>query len=248
MMRKILVILTSGMLFALGLSAYASQRTIVIDPGHGGTRASGSDKERTLSSPNNAKTPSGILEKDLTLELSREIGRCLERKGFRAVLTRIDDTNPDFAKRAEIASAANPSAVVSIHFNASKDHSALGTLAMVSASERNPRYEADLEFSEGLSKAVSAVVSLFVASSKPRSVMDDGHLHGGLGSNFFYQMAKHNNLDTVPKCFLEVEFIDRADVDGTLVAQRRAAFPKIAEAAADFFSSHLSADPKNPDR
>lgn len=247
-MQAFLVASVGATLIALGPYGHARQHTIVIDPGHGGDRSSGSVEQRTLSSPNNAKTPSGILEKDIALELSKEIGRALEKRGFTAVLTRTDDTNPDFAKRATIASEADPSAVMSIHFNASQDHNALGTLAMVSAKQRNPRYAEDLEFADGLSKSVSAAVARFVILSKPRAVIDDSHLHGGLGSNFFYQMAKRNNLDLVPKCFLEVEFIDRIDVDEALVAQRKTTFPEIADAVASYLSSYLSANQTQPTR
>ena len=41
----------------------AGTRTVVLDPGHGGTSAAGA------SSPNNATGPNGLLEKDLTLDL-----------------------------------------------------------------------------------------------------------------------------------------------------------------------------------
>jgi N-acetylmuramoyl-L-alanine amidase len=247
-MRSLLLVLAGGILLTLESNALATQLTIVIDPGHGGTRPSGSVEERTLSSPNNAKTPSGLLEKNLTLELAKEISRSLEKKGFTAVLTRTDDTNPDFAERAITAAKANPSAIISIHFNASANHSALGTLAMVSAGERNPNYEADFELAVQLTEAVASAVGRFVPGSKARPVINDAHLHSGMGSNFFYQLAKHRKLDGVPKCFLEVEFIDRADVEKSLVAQREAAFPDIAESIADFLSDYLSREPADTPR
>jgi len=214
----------------------SSKTTILIDPGHGGDRPSGSAEERTLSSPNNAKTPSGLLEKDLALELSKEISRSLQRKGFNVVLTRTDDSNPDFGKRALIANHVRPSAIVSVHFNASEDHSALGTLTMLSAEDRNPNYAKDLEFAKGVIEAVSGAVSHFVPESKPRAVISDQHLHGGLGSNFFHQLSKFSELRDTPKCFLEVEFIDRSDVDRQLIARRKEAFPQIADALADYLT------------
>jgi N-acetylmuramoyl-L-alanine amidase len=45
-------------------------KVVVIDPGHGGNSPAGSNQDFTLSSPNNARTPSGLKEKDLTLELA----------------------------------------------------------------------------------------------------------------------------------------------------------------------------------
>ena len=219
--------------------ATSADVTVLIDPGHGGTEVSGSAAARTRSSPNNAKTPSGLLEKDLALELSKEIGRSLQRKGFNVVLTRTDDSNPDFGKRALIADHVRPSAIVSVHFNASEDHSTLGTLTMLSAEDRNPNYAKDLEFATGLIEAVSSAVSRFVPESKPRAVISDQHLHGGLGSNLFHQLAKFSGLRDTPKCFLEVEFIDRSDVDRQLIARRKEAFPQIADALADYFMDYF---------
>lgn len=51
-------------------SAAAGDRIIVIDAGHGGSKPSGTQAARTLSSPNNAVSPGGLKEKDLTLELA----------------------------------------------------------------------------------------------------------------------------------------------------------------------------------
>jgi len=226
-------------------SLNAAEHTVVIDPGHGGSLPSGSSEARTLSSPNNATTPLGLQEKDLVLELSREISRSLAKRGLKAVLTRREDTNPDFAQRAEIAAAANPAAIVSIHFNASEDHSALGTLAMISAKERNPNYSTDLEFAQGLSDAVTAAVSRFAPESRPRAAISDQHLHEGLGSNFFCQLAKYEKLKGTPKCFLEVEFIDRPDIEGGLLSRRKEAFPNIANDFAAYLSSYLSKQSPN---
>ena len=52
---------------ALVAPAIAGQHVVVIDPGHGGGADSGSQAARTLSASNNATTPGGLREKDLTL-------------------------------------------------------------------------------------------------------------------------------------------------------------------------------------
>ena len=105
----------------------AQQAFAVIDAGHGGKLPSGSTEKRTLSSPNNARSPFELLEKDLTLELALVVEQALRKEvptngspSVRAVLTRRNDANPDFAERAEIAGNLQLSslAVVSIHFNA----------------------------------------------------------------------------------------------------------------------------------
>lgn len=211
----------------------AQEMFAVIDPGHGGKAPSGSQAERTLSSPNNARSPSGLLEKDLTLELALLVEKKLAGSPVRAVLTRRDDTNPDFAERARVAAElpSTPVAIVSLHFNA-LDGKQKGTLGMISSRARNPNYAADENFARELSAEVSAVVGRHVTGSRARPVIGDGHLHGGKGSNFFHQLGKHRSLDAVPKCFLEVEFIDSDEVEKKLLARRAEAFDEIAGAIA----------------
>lgn len=229
----------------LGLTplARAGEHTVVIDPGHGGTRNAGTQAQRSLSSANNATTPGGGLkEKNLTLELSLEIAaqvRALapQHPGTRLEcrLTRTTDVNPDFIARAAFCAAVKPvpSAIISVHFNASTGHDALGSLAVIHHPGVNRNHPADREFAVGLTRAVNAAVARFVPGSRAREPITDAHLHGGAGSNFFYQLATHETLAKVPKCFLEVEFIDRADVDKRLLQQRRESFPAVAKAIAE---------------
>ena len=74
---KLLALVLVSILGALPLRS--ADRLFAIDPGHGGNAPSGSMREFTLSSPNNAQTPSGILEKDLTLEMAQDIASALMR-------------------------------------------------------------------------------------------------------------------------------------------------------------------------
>jgi len=240
--KEIAIVAVSASIAACGIvDARANELHVVIDPGHGGSAASGSTKERTLSSANNARSPSGLLEKDLALELTllaRDALASAARNGAEsrvtAVLTRSDDSNPDFAQRARTAASLpkSPVAIVSLHFNA-LDGKQTGTVAMVEARERNPNYEKDVKFARSLSAEVSRVVADYVPGSKPREVIDDSHLHGGAGSNFFRQLAAHKSLAEVPKCLLEIEFIDTKEADDGLLKRRSAAFPKIAQAIAN---------------
>src|SRR6187431_1834199 len=93
--------------FLLAATSLAAGPVFVIDAGHGGAKPSGSDAERTLSSDNNAQTPGGILEKNLTLELSKEIRDALLKEAKKrgvaceVVMTREDDSNPDFGARTK---------------------------------------------------------------------------------------------------------------------------------------------------
>jgi len=239
------------LLFAivLGLPAFAGQHVVVIDAGHGGGGNSGSQAARTLSASNNATSPSGLLEKDLTLQLSLEIKKQLETlapkySGTRidCVMTRIDDKNPDFSKRATICSTTKipPSAIVSIHFNASDKHNALGTLAVVHNKNINQNYQRDLALAKGLIQATHTAVADYLPASKALSPISDAHLHNGAGSNFFYQLSQHPNLKQVPKCFLEIELMDRGDVDKNLLQARNETFPAIARKIASFLYDYCA--------
>jgi len=237
-----LLALLAALLVPMQSSPPGGEPFVVIDPGHGGQKNSGTQQTFTLSSSNNAISPGGLREKDLTLELSLEIKKQIDQlagtrsRKLRCVLTRKDDSNPDFAERAATCAAEGgaPAAIVSIHFNASNSHDALGSLAVIRQERKNSRFAADRAFTVGLIAATSGAVSRFVPGSRARDPITDAHLHDGLGSNFFFQLARHSELDRVPKCFLEVEFIDRTDVDTSLLQKRQIAFPEIARAIATY--------------
>lgn len=243
-MNKLFLITIS--LFMIASLSTAADYIIVIDPGHGGQKYTGTHEGYSLSSPNNAQTPAGTKEKDLTLELSRHIRDAVEKEAakekikFQIVLTRDDDSNPDFKERtARSLSKGVPNAIVSIHFNASKNHKGLGSLAMIGGESNNTNYATDKQFATGLTMACTAAVSKYLPESKAKTPIHDGHLHGGRGSNFFYQMRLKPELKNVPKCFLEVEFIDRKDVEEKLINQRQKAFPEIAASIAAYLVSYV---------
>lgn len=92
-----------------------NSRTIIVDPGHGG-----SDPGKV--GVNNA------LEKDLNLQISEKLKKHLEEKGFTVIMTRTtdeglhdsSDTNKkiaDLKKRVSLINDTNPPLVVSIHQN-----------------------------------------------------------------------------------------------------------------------------------
>jgi N-acetylmuramoyl-L-alanine amidase len=231
------------LLLAACLPALGGQHTVVIDPGHGGSSDSGSQAARTLSASNNATSPGGLKEKDLTLELSLEIRKQIDALAashpgnqIHCVLSRTDDNNPDFAKRAALCASLKqtPSAIFSIHFNATDSHDALGTLAVVFNKQVNANYAIDQAFATGLIQATHTAVARFVPASRAREPISDAHLHHGAGSNFFHQLTLLPTLKEVPKCFLEVEFIDRRDTEQQLLQHRKEAFPAIARAIATY--------------
>jgi len=76
---------------------------VVLDPGHGG-RDSGA-------------MCGGMLEKDLTLDVTRRIDRLLNSEGIAALMTRVGDTYVSLADRAAFANRVRNCIFVSIHFN-----------------------------------------------------------------------------------------------------------------------------------
>lgn len=230
--------------------AQATAPAIVIDPGHGGDAYAGSSDARTLSSPNNATSRTGIREKDLTLELSKKIVAVItdlsrERAvKVRTVLTRETDRNLDFEQRANICAGATPvAAIVSIHFNASQSHRANGSVVMIRQRDRNPSYDSDHAFAVALAETCADAIRPFYAAAKARAPITDAHLHGGRGSNFFHQLARHPELARVPKGFLEVEFLDNPEVEAALLGEKRdAALTAIAGAIARHLVELAAAD------
>ncbi len=93
----------------------AGIHTIVIDPGHGGTEVG-------------AVGPSGIQEKELTLQLARELeAKLAQRLPVRVVLTRTEDANLALDTRTAIANQNKADLFVSIHLNSSLGSGAYGT-------------------------------------------------------------------------------------------------------------------------
>jgi N-acetylmuramoyl-L-alanine amidase len=91
-------------------------RTVVIDPGHGGT-------DRGVEAE-------GVSEKTLTVELALRVAGELERRGHvRVALTRREDLAIPQEMRAEAANRENADAVISLHFGAFPSREAHGTLA-----------------------------------------------------------------------------------------------------------------------
>jgi N-acetylmuramoyl-L-alanine amidase len=76
---------------------------VVVDPGRGGSNTGG-------------RGPTGLLEKDVTLQLAAEAGRLIEELlGVRVVLTRTDDSDVSLDARAALANQAGGDLFISIY-------------------------------------------------------------------------------------------------------------------------------------
>jgi len=78
-------------------------RKIVIDAGHGGGSVG-------------TRTPQGVLEKDLTLDIAVRLERLLEKE-FQVVMTRQSDADVSLEERGKLANRAGADIFVSIHLN-----------------------------------------------------------------------------------------------------------------------------------
>lgn len=76
--------------------------TVVIDPGHGGADTG-------------SRGSTGLAEKDIVMDLAREIGAALRAAGFNVVMTRIADVNPSLDERAAVANAQRDAIFISLH-------------------------------------------------------------------------------------------------------------------------------------
>lgn len=100
-------------------------RRVVIDAGHGGhdTGAIGG---------------SGLLEKDVTLSISKKLAEKLEQTGLTVVLSREDDTYVSLENRAKLANEVHGDLFISVHCNSavSKKLRGIETYSLNVASDR----------------------------------------------------------------------------------------------------------------
>jgi N-acetylmuramoyl-L-alanine amidase len=91
----------------------AGHPLVMIDPGHGGYDPG-------------TQSSSGILEKDLALQIATRLKSALEARGIRAELTRSTDEFISLPERTRIANNANADLFVSIHLNSSPNTDTTG--------------------------------------------------------------------------------------------------------------------------
>lgn len=129
--------------------------TVVIDAGHGGEDAG-------------ARGAAGMLEKQLVLSVARDLAARLRATGLHVVLTRAADVFVPLEERTALANDARGDLFLSIHANASTDHSVHGTetyFLALDASDASAALVASREnsaFGEAAS-GISAIDDPFIA-------------------------------------------------------------------------------------
>lgn len=155
-------------------------RQIVIDAGHGG-KDSG------------AIYPSGLLEKELTLDVATRVQKELLSKGLRVVMTRDTDVFIPLPNRSKIANKKKADLFVSIHANASPSQELKGfevyTLSETSGRTQGPPQELhgvperfvdnNLKtilwlLKEAKNRAESALLARWISDRVGRSVLVEG--------------------------------------------------------------------------
>lgn len=206
----------------------SASRTVVLDPGHGGT------VNLPGASANNATSPSGVLEKTLTLDVCLRARSKLEAKGFTVLLTRDGDFNLSGADRRRVARNAAAACFVSVHFNASNAHNAQGTETFIHTNSQSSK-------SVRLMRTVQAAM---VAALGHR----DRNRHNGVNGVLRASHSVTNpggHSSRTAACLHEVSFMDRIDEDNRL--SKEAYREQIAEALtlgiAHYMSDGLEAGP-----
>jgi N-acetylmuramoyl-L-alanine amidase len=181
--------------------------TIVIDPGHGGTtNIDGSDA-------NHAVSPSGALEKNMTLDFALRVRDALTAAapGVKVVLTRTTDTNLSLSARANVARDNKANIFLSIHFNGFNG-AARGVETLVRPIDAgNVNHAEDVELAQRVLTRVFNAVKARDAGTKDRGVKDQR-----LGVLRDDQLGNTAAVHPCRACLLEIEFIDVPAVDALL--------------------------------
>ena len=199
--------------FAEDATSQAVKGVVVLDPGHGGAARTGG------SSPNNATSASGVLEKTMTLDLAKRVRKHLNRmtdslpgSDVKVQLTRSGDTNLGLSDRAEIAESKDADVFLSIHFNGFNG-SARGTETLIlSAANGNVNEAEDRALAQRVQNATLNAIQQFDAGARDRGVKNNQRL------GVLNDISLGNARGDAPTraCLVEIEFIDNPGVDELL--------------------------------
>ena len=187
-------------------------RRIAIDPGHGG-------------SDSGAIGPTGIMEKSVTMRVSRELKRLLEVEGATVILTRTGDTEvsekgasatsvEELQARCDVANKAKADIFLSIHADAFTNREVKGTTAYY--------------YAQGTKQ------SKLLADSVRTALIDAiGTVDRGTQSCNFY-VVKHTDM---PAILVEISFISNPDEEKMMNSET--GIKKIAQGIADGIADYF---------
>jgi len=209
MLKKFFVIF----IIILNVTSLSFGATILIDPGHGGE-----DKGAVAQFKNQS-----FYEKDLALELSKNIYKKLKQKNFDVYLTRSIDRTVTLEERAELAEKIKADLFISIHMNSSRANKANG-FETYYLDNHNDKAVQKVESVENINLQGEALVvnqilvDLVIQQTAPRSrrlaqsihvrlgqhlKKEFGMVNRGVKAALFYVLA----LSKRPSVLLEVGFL-----------------------------------------
>ena len=168
----------------------SGNKTVVIDPGHGGSDPGASNK-----------VDSSIKEKDYTLDTSLAATEYLRKNNINVVLTRDSDLPSNkqlsLAERSSLSNSINPDLLVSVHFNA-YNGTARGIEAFYKYKDRNGGTSKTLA-----SNVVNSILEKFNLPNRGLKTRV-----GSDGVTDYYHMIREVNA---PSIIIESSFIDNEE-------------------------------------
>lgn len=107
-MKKVLIMVMIAAFVSVAMGNVLSGKLIVIDPGHGGVDTG-------------AIGPTGLLEKNINLQVALDLEGLLKLQGADVVMTRATDVFVSLARRIEIANQDKADLFLCIHHNSIQD-------------------------------------------------------------------------------------------------------------------------------
>ena len=217
---------------------------IVLDPGHGGHDPG-------------ATATDGTMEKNITLQMAKELKRTLEASGrYKVVLTRQDDTFLPLRSRIDVARAAGADLFISLHADHNDDASLRGAsvytlsetasdteAAAVAARENKEGLIAGVDLSNQSQMVTSILVDLAQRETNNQSARFAGMLTDSLAEGTLVLPDSHRfagfvvlKAVDVPSVLIELGYLSNEDDEAALVSSRhRARMAKAVLDAIDHF-------------
>lgn len=210
--------------------ADANALTIVIDPGHSGVVAEGTEplgpgsgEYKAADASGTRGVSSGVAEYELTLAVSNQLKAELENRGYTVLMTRESNDVPvSCVQRANVANDAGAAAFIRIHTDGSENQSAQGAMA-ICTTPQSPFVPGLYTSSRNLSDCV--ISNLCEATGcVNRGVWETDSMSG-------------NNWSQVPVTLVEMGFMTNPDED--MLMQTAEYQAKIVQGIADGVDAFL---------